>query len=549
VVAHGTTASFETMATRDVRDLLLAPALEPGEVSALLAPYGFRDPAEADRELQRLAADPTLRPRLAELLPELLRCLSLSVDPDQALSHLERFMRASLSPSQLLSELSERPHAMELLARAFGASPFMAQILVRSPPWFYWLADPQILERSRGRAAIEAELDRFLAPLTSMERRLDGLRIVRRREILHIGVRDLLRMSTVEGTLASLTVLAEVLIQKAYELAEETLRREYSLPALTPDARTAGSGFTVLALGKLGAGELNFSSDVDLVYLYASDRGRMARRASAPTRDDYYGAVARRMTSFLGETTTEGSVYRVDLRLRPEGRMGAVAQSLRAFEEYYRTRGRTWERLALLRARPVAGDRPLGVRFLGRVRPFLYGRPFDDTAVAEVRGLKEETDREVALRGETERNVKLGTGGIREVEFLVQAFQLRFGRHRPGLRVRDTLGALDALHHARLLDAEEHGALRRAYVFLRDVENKLQMVADAQVHALPASDEEVRLCALRLGYRDEKGLGAGEALRRDHRSHTEGVHRIFTSVFSGDRLEEAERSLGRRRRT
>jgi glutamate-ammonia-ligase adenylyltransferase len=437
---------------------------------------------------------------------------------------------------------------MELLTRTFGASPFMAQILVRSPPWFYWLADPRVLERSRGRAAIEAELDRFLAPLTSIERRLDGLRIVRRREILHIGVRDLMRMCTVEETLASLTVLAEVLIQKAYELAEETLRQEQGLAALTPEARTAGSGFTVLALGKLGAGELNFSSDVDLVYLYASERGRMARRASAPTRDDYYGAVARRVTSFLGETTAEGSVYRVDLRLRPEGRMGAVAQSLRAFEEYYRTRGRTWERLALLRARPVAGDRPLGVRFLGRVRPFLYGRPFDDAAVAEVRGLKEETDREVALRGETERNVKLGTGGIREIEFLIQTFQLRFGRRRPGLRVRDTLGALDALRHARLLDAEEQGTLRRAYVFLRDVENKLQMVADAQVHALPASKDGLRLCALRLGYRDKGGLGAGEALLRDHRDHTEAVHRIFVSVFSGERLEEAERAISRGRR-
>ncbi len=535
-------------ARADVRDLLLAPELEPGEVSALLAPFGFKDPAEADRELQRLASDPTLRQRLAELLPELLRCLSLSADPDQALGHLERFMRATLGPLQLLSELAERPHAMELLARAFGASVFMAQILVRNPPWFHWLADPQVLERSRGRAAIEADLNRFLAPLASIERRLDGLRIVRRREILHIGVRDLLRLATVEETLASLTLLAEVLVQKAYELAEETLRQEHGLPPLAPEERTAGSGFTVLALGKMGAGELNFSSDVDLVYLYASDRGRMARRASAPTRNEYCGALARRVTSYLAETTGEGSVYRVDLRLRPEGRVGAVAQSLRALEEYYRTRGRTWERLALLRARPVAGDRPLGFRFLKRVRPFLFGRPFDAAAVAEVRRLKEETDLEVAKKGETERNVKLGTGGIREIEFLVQTFQLRFGPRRPGLRARDTLGALDALHHARLLGDDEHRELRRAYVFLRDVENKLQMVADAQVHSLPASEDEIRLCAMRLGYRDEKDLGAGPALLRAHRSHTEAVHRIFTSVFSGDRLEEAGRAVRRSRR-
>jgi glutamate-ammonia-ligase adenylyltransferase len=528
------------MGARDVRDLLLARELEPGEVSALLRPYGFRDPGEADSELQRLAADPTLRRRLAELLPELLRCLSLSADPDQALRHLERFWRASLGPLQLLSELAERPHALEVLARAFGASSFMAEILVRNPSWFHWLVDPQVLERSRGRTAIEADLDRFLAPLTSVERRLDGLRIVRRREILHIGVRDLLRVCSVEETLASLTVLAEVLIQKAYALAEETLRREHDLPGLSRETSTSGSGFTVLALGKLGAGELNFSSDVDLVYLYARDRGRMARRASAPSRDDYYAELARRVTSFLAEPTAEGSVYRVDLRLRPEGRVGPVAQSLQGLERYYRSRGRTWERLALLRARPVAGDRALGVRFLGRIRPFLFGKPFDAGALADVRRLKEETDREVARRGETDRNVKLGTGGIREVEFLVQAFQLRFGRHRPGLRARDTLGALDALRHARLLTDDEHGALRRAYVFLRDVENKLQMVADAQVHALPAAADEVRLCALRLGYRDGVPLGAAEALLREHHAHTAAVNRIFTAVFSGDRLERAD---------
>ena len=537
------------MGDRDVRDLLLARELEGGEVSALLAPYRFRDPVEADKELQRMAKDPTRRERLANLLPELLRCLSLSADPDRALSNLERFLRASLGPLQLLADLAERPHGMELLARAFGASSFMAEILIRNPPWFYWLVDPQNIERSRGRKAIEDDLRRFLSPLASVERRLDGLRIVRRREILHIGVRDLLRMCTVEETLASLTVLAEILVQRAYELAEETLRQELDLPPLTLDGRSAGSGFTVLALGKLGAGELNFSSDVDLIYLYASDRGRMSRRASAPTRDEYYGALARRVTSYLADRTAEGSVYRVDLRLRPEGRMGAIAQSLRAMERYYRTRGRTWERLALLRARPVAGDRPLGVRFLGRVRPFLFGQPFDGAAVAEVRQLKEETDREVARRGETERNVKLGAGGIREIEFLVQAFQLRFGRNRPGLRARDTLGALDAVRHARLLDADEHGALRRAYVFLRDIENKLQMVADAQVHSLPTSDDEIRLCALRLGYRDEAGLGAGEALLRDHRAHTEAVSQVFNSVFSGDRLERAEKASRRRRKS
>jgi glutamate-ammonia-ligase adenylyltransferase len=531
---------------RDVRDLLLAPRLESAEVGGLLRPYGFRAPEEADRELQRLAADPIARERLAALLPELLRCLALSADPDQALRHLERFVRASLGPLPLLSDLALRPRAMELVARTFGASPFMAEILVRHPGWLHWITEKGVLGRARRREEIEADLERFLAPLASVDRRLDGLRIARRREILHVGVRDLLRLATVEETMAGLSTLADVLLQKAYELAEETLRREHGLRPLGR-ARTAGSGFTILALGKLGGEELNFSSDIDLVYLYASDRGRMDHGVSAPSRTEYHAALARRVTAYLGEATAEGTVYRVDLRLRPEGRVGAAAHSLRALEEYYARRGRTWERLALVRARPAAGDLALGARFLAHVRPFLYGRPFDASALAEVRRLKEETDREVALRGESTRNVKLGTGGIREVEFLTQAFQLRFGHHRPKVRVRHTLTALTALTDARLLRTSEHEALRRAYVFLRDVENKLQMVAGAQVHSIPASSLEVRACALRLGYRDQGELGPGEALLRDHRAHTEAVHRIFTSVFSGPRMEEAARAVGRGR--
>ena len=535
------------MAARDARDLLLAPRLDPAEVQALLRPYGLRDPEAADRDLQRIAADPTLRERLAAILPELLRCLSLSADPDQGLRLLERFVRASLGPLQLLGDLADRPHAMDLVARTFGASPFMAEILIRHPGWLHWIADPEVLSRVHGRAEIAADLDRSLAPLASMERRLDALRVARRRGILHIGVRDLLRLASVEETLAELSALADVLVQKAYELAEEAVRLEHGLAPLTPGERTSGSGFTVLALGKLGGEELNFSSDIDLVYLYGTDRGRMGPRRASPSRGDHAHAVARRLTAGLGEPTAEGIVYRVDLRLRPEGRAGAIAHSLRSFEEYYRRRGRTWERLALVRARPVAGDLALGARFLERVHPFLYGRPFDAEALEEVRRLKDETDQEVARRGETGRNVKLGEGGIREVEFLAQVFQLRFGRRRASLRARHTLDALEALTRARLLTSDEHRTLRRAYVFLRDVENKLQMVADAQVHALPTSESEIRTCALRLGYRDEQGTGAGVALLRDHRAHTEAVHRIFTSVFSGPRMEEAARTARRAR--
>ena len=518
-----------------VRDILLAPHLLPGRAESLLEPYGFRDPGTADRNLQAIAADPAARGLLAGILPELLRCLADSPDPDGALNHLERFVKTGGGALALLSHLGAHPRAIEVLAQAFGASSFMAEILIRHPAWLYWLSEPEVLESPRTRREIEQELDRAFDSLQSEPRRLDLLRITRRREILHIGVRDLLRLSRVTETVGALSGLAGALIQKAYETAEGALRREHSLPPLAEagPGQSASSGFTVLGLGKLGGGELNFSSDIDLIYVYGSDRGRMARSARAPSRPDFNKALALRLTAALANLTDEGYVYRVDLRLRPEGRVGPPAQSLAACEEYYRTRGATWERLALLKAWPVAGDARVGQSFLRRVRPFVYGRPFQGGHMEEVRRIKREIDRKIAARDESHRNVKLGIGGIREIEFVAQILQARHGRHDKHLQVRNTLAALAALAERGLLPAAEHETLRRAYVFLRDVENKLQMVADAQTHSLPRSEDELRLCARRLGYRADTGVDPASALLRDHRGHTEAVHLVFEAVLGG----------------
>ena len=518
-----------------VRDLLLAPHLAPGQAESLLRPYGFRDPGAADRNLQAIASDPAARRLLAGILEEVLRCFSDSPDPDGALNHLERFVKTGGGALALLSHLEAHPRSIEILAQAFGSSSFMAEILIRHPAWLYWLSEPGVLDGPRTRDDIEQDLDPALDSLQLEPRRLDLLRITKRREILHIGVRDLLRRSSVTETTGALSGLAGVLVQKAYESAEDALRREQGLPPFGEArfGRASASGFTVLGMGKLGGGELNFSSDIDLIYVYGSDRGRMARATSSPSRSDFNKALAVRVTAALANLTDEGYVYRVDLRLRPEGRVGPAAQSLGGCQEYYKTRGATWERLALLKAWPIAGDETVGRAFLRRVRPFVYGRPFQGGEMGEVRRIKREIDRKIAARDESHRNVKLGIGGIREIEFVAQILQLRHGQRDPRLHVRNTLAALTVLEEARLLPEADHETLKRAYVFLRDVENKLQMVADAQTHSLPRSEEELRLCARRLGYRDDRGVDSASALRRDHQAHTEAVHPIFEAVLAG----------------
>jgi glutamate-ammonia-ligase adenylyltransferase len=342
--------------------------------------------------------------------------------------------------------------------------------------------------------------------------------------MLHIGVRDLLRLSSVEETLTALSVLAEVLIWAAYSICDSALRRELGIGS---DVLT---GFTVLAMGKLGGSELNFSSDVDLIYVYASDQEEVA----AIYTPEYFRRLSQKITAALNEFTSEGYVYRVDLRLRPEGDAGLMANSLTGFQRYWQTRLATWERLALLKARPVAGDRKLGRAFILMAHPFVYDLPFGSDALAEVRSMKRKIDQKMAIREELGRNVKLGTGGIREIELIAQSFQVCYGGRVIQVRERETLKALRILLDQSLLSAEEHATLAQAYVFLRDVENKLQMVNDAQTHSLPQKQMELTACARLLGYTDDAGGHAAEHLLNDYRRHTSRVNRIFEAVLGAD---------------
>ncbi|HKQ76218.1 MAG TPA: hypothetical protein VJ810_21165 [Blastocatellia bacterium] len=528
------------MTPLNIKDLLLAPRLDPLQVIALLGPYGFREPEKADANLQALADDAPARRLLADFLVELLENVSQSADPDQALNYFERFARAAVNKTHLFSYLKDSPRTVEIMAKTFGGSPYMAEILIRDPHYLYWVTDPQILNNVRKKREIERELARALRSLADERKRLDYLRVLKRREMLQIGVRDLLRLCTVEETLTALSTLAEALISGAHWICASALRNECGIP------RRAFGGFTILGMGKLGGGELNFSSDVDLIYLYASDREEVREESATISASEYFRRLCQKITVALSEFTGEGYVYRVDLRLRPEGKAGNIAYSLEGFERYYQSRGETWERLALLKAWPVAGDRALGQRFLEMTHPFVYDRPFDLKALEEVRDIKRRIDQQMSIRHkgrqQRNRNVKLGAGGIREIELIVQALQVCHGGQTPQIRGRNTLKALVAHRDQSLISTEECETLTQAYVFLRDVENKLQMVNDAQTHSLPSDAQELTGCARRLGYSDNELGGASDQFLRDYQRHTGQVNRIFEEVFSATEPRRFSRS-------
>ncbi len=493
----------------------------PGEAALTwLRRSGFSEPERAARELRTIAAEPQAGPALRERIVPLLGRLAQVPEADGALVRLERFVRAG--GGALLGVLQGRgPRATDALLWALGGSPFLAEQVIRHPEWADWLTRPGVLARPRRSRQVAADARRD----ATREGGHDALRRARRRELLRVAVRDLLRLAPVDETLEALTEVADGLVVVALEMASA----ELPPPRLRPSARVGAAGFAVLGLGKLGGGELNFSSDIDLVYVH---RGGGEPGGAQETAVRAH-SLARQLTTILGETTHEGHVYRVDLRLRPEGRAGALVHSLDAAEEYYRTRAVTWERLALLKARTVAGDATVGREFSRRVAPFVWRRPFDPEAVRQVLRLTQEGDRRLAGRGLLERHVKLGRGGIREIELVVQVLQIRQGGALRAPRCRGTLFALDALRSARVVAAPEHDALSRAYLFLRDVENKLQMAHDAQTHVLPDDEEALALLAGRLGYRGGRGAHADGAARLKHdlAEHRSTVRRLYEELL------------------
>ncbi len=319
---------------------------------------------------------------------------------------------------------------------------------------------------------------------------MQALRRLRRRRMAQIALRDLAQLAPLDETLGALSELADASIAAALSFAERQLQARFGVPFDSEGTRLQP---VVLGMGKLGGGELNFSSDIDLIFCHTAAGETQGPRVISS--DEYFAKLAQGVQRLLAQRTEDGFVFRVDLMLRPFGSAGPLSISFAAAEEYYLVHGREWERYAMIKARPVAGDLEAGARLLQGLRPFVYRRYLDYSAIGSLRALKRLIAEDVARRGQ-EDNIKLGSGGIRELEFIVQSFQLVRGGAERSLRDTRLRPVLRYLGEAGHLDAEVAVRLDAAYVFLRRVENAIQIYDDQQVHALPR-DEGIRaaLCA------------------------------------------------------
>ena len=497
-----------------IEEILSGPPLP--DVEARLAAAG--SPADAStaghftRICKELGGFPGNEEKLAVVLASLLE----SAHPAGALVNFLRYTETVGVSGTFLNTLAEARPLRDVLAAVFGASAYMSDIIIRNPGYLYWLMEKGTWDEEETASTFEQALRLDTAKFGTAEGRLNATRRFQRRMLLKIGVKDLVGEADIEATTSKLSDLAEAIVRVVLEILWSDL-------ASPPAPR----GFCVLALGKLGGRELNYSSDIDLIYV--------CRDADDPSIE-FYHTIATRLTEALSSVTAEGCLYRTDLRLRPDGASGPLVGTLSAMRIYYESRGRPWEFQAMLKARVIAGDRAVGDEFLKYIsglllNPSVTGSPVEDIASMRVRIRENISDREKSF------NIKLMEGGIRDIEFIVQTLQLVHGAEDPTLRVPNTLEGIRRAHAKKLIKKTEMETMTRAYVFFRLVEHRLQMMHQIQTHSIPDSPGEIELLARRVS-KGPLGRFNYESFVSALAAHLNKIRALGESFFAGQGMPE-----------
>jgi glutamate-ammonia-ligase adenylyltransferase len=488
-----------------------------------LAVMGFADAPAAVANLLRLRdgsrfapASPRRRKALFALAPALLAAIRKASDPDRALRHMAEFISAIGARTSFLALLEQNPETLRLLVGLFGSSEYLSNFFLRHPELLDNLVRADLAVVRKDRPALEGSLEGTLASANDYETELDALRRFHNEELLRIGVNDIHGLLEAQDVERELSALAEVCLDGALDIALRALAEHQGEPP---------GRFAVIGMGTLGRRALSYNSDLDLIFVYDGVRPS----ATGLTVREYYTKLAQRLMVVLQLTTREGYVYKIDTRLRPSGAQGPLVSSLDAFREYHRSSSALWERQALISARGVAGDRSLIDEVEGVIEGFVYGKTLSAEDVAEIARLRSRMEHELARESAGRWNLKIGPGGMVDVEFVTEALRLRHGRDHPSVRRRKTEDALDALRAEGLLEARHHRDLLDGYRFLRRVESRLRIERDQAVHSLEHEDPKLAALARRIGY---EGRDAGARLLRDVRATRQRIRRVYEHYFA-----------------
>ncbi len=436
-----------------------------------------------------------------------------SLNPSQVETTLVKLREQWPATAAPFAEVLEQfPLGEAALIHLLAVSSICATRLICDSETLLWLQQPEVCLAARGYAEMLNELHHLAGDSVSNQN-FAALRSWKGREMTRVALRELANVAPLEETTAELSQIAEICIRRVFEHWNAEFRKRYGSP---------NAEFAILGLGKLGGGELNHSSDVDLLFLY-SEEGQLTPQFSY---HEFFNRLGNKILETFSTPHPEGSLFRVDLRLRPEGSAGPLARSLESMENYYAGFGETWERLALIKARRIAGSRELAYEFLRQHQPFIYPKSATPDFLDEIANIKRRIERDVVGPDKLERDVKLGRGGIREIEFVVQALQLIHGAHHAFLQEASMLKALRALRQLDLLPRDEVLTLDKSYRFLRRIEHRLQIEAEQQTHTVPQEREALQRLALSLRFSSAEEFSA--ALKQSMRA----VRPIFQRIIS-----------------
>lgn len=410
-----------------------------------------------------------------------------SIDPPRVENGLEALAQnwpADAPPLQYVAE--QFPIGEAALLHLLSVSSICAARLIRDPRLLLWLADPEVCTSMRGYGEMLTQLHGDAGDAVAADN-FRALRTWKGREMTRIALREVAGAATLAQTTAELSQIAEICLGEVYRHWNADLRQRIGAPE---------AEFTIIGLGKLGGRELNHSSDVDVIFAYSGE----GQVSPSVTYHQWFNILAEKITATFSATHDAGALFRIDLRLRPEGTAGPLARSLESMENYYAGFGETWERLALVKARGVAGSRELAYEFLRQHQPFIFPKSPSRDLLDEIAAIKRRIERDVVGHERLARDVKLGAGGIREVEFVVQSLQLLHGARHAFLQETSTLRALPVLADLELLPRVEARQLLVAYEFLRSVEHRLQIEAEQQTHTVPSDPVAVARLARSLGF-------------------------------------------------
>jgi glutamate-ammonia-ligase adenylyltransferase len=489
----------------------------------LLDQVDFRDPTRARENISRLS----------EVVPEDVQArirplLASAPDPDRVLNLLETLQKERPNHFRRLTASST---GLTCLITVFSYSRFLSDAILRQPDWLEELLASGDTHRLLPVEEFERHLADFLGDPTGVPSPL-SLAVFRRKQILRIFLRDVLELGTLSEITEELSNLADAVLQIAYQRIWIDLSKRYGVPRyadVTGELRECG--FAVISLGKLGGRGLNYSSDIDLMFIYSANGDTDG--TNNISNKEFVKKVANELTELLSTYTAEGMCYRVDLRLRPDGRLGEVCISMEGARNYYRSRARDWELQMLIKARVSAGDRHLGRELLDFVEPLIYSSTLDFSAVESVSATRERISEQLSRKRRSSRgfNIKLAPGGIRDIEFLVQCLQRLHGGREPWVRHGGTLLALFRLRDKGLLSDSEYSRLVSAYQFLRNLEHRLQFDEDRQTHTLPSDPEKLDILARKIPSGQLGKAPSGQKLLQQLNRHLEDVQGIYERVI------------------